>query len=230
MKVVYGQSITGRKNNAVTSLSRWLGVRHNTVHYGTRQRTFGGRVDESLALVFREFIDLWPMLAVRKVWVVLKFGLGRFINRKPVTRLMRLIDCKVRRRRQLGRPLVKVPRSVTESSDQRWPTDITIVLGGKNGCRSFVPVVDRCTREVLGKDKSLTALAKTAEQAPLQALLNRLVDFKRNGWPSVSSRQRPSLRLSDVKRNRSRIWVDAVIHHIANPSDIRTGGATLPVL
>ncbi len=174
--MVHGQMASEGKDVAVTQLCRWLGVPRSTVYYETRQRTHQKRVDEGLALVIREIIDLWPTFGIRRVWAVLKFGLGRIINRKAVARLMRIKGWTLRQRRQGGRPRVKVPRSVTESPDQRWSTDIAMVFCGKEGWCSFVPVIDCCTREVLGWELSLTARAKTAERALEQALLNRF------GW------------------------------------------------
>jgi len=66
---------------------------------------------------------------------------------------------------------------VAEKPNQRWSTDIALVFcGAKDGWCSFVPVVDCCTREVLGWEIAHTARAKTAERALESALINRF------GW------------------------------------------------
>ncbi|MBE7496735.1 MAG: hypothetical protein HS117_17475 [Verrucomicrobiaceae bacterium] len=57
------------------------------------------------------------------------------------------------------------------SPNQRWATDIATVDCGRDGWCAFVPVVDCCSREVLGLDLAHTARAiKTAERALEEAL------------------------------------------------------------
>ena len=144
---MHGQKTFEDENVAVSSLCRWLGVPLSTVDNKAKQPTSQGRFDEGLDLVVQEMIDLWPTFGIPRVWAVLKFRLGRIINRKAVARLMRLKGWTVRQRHLGGRPRIKVPRSVTESPDQRWSTDIAMVFCEKDGWCSFVPVVDCCNSE-----------------------------------------------------------------------------------
>ena len=60
------EQMTSEGNNvAVSSLCRWLGVPRSTLDYEAKQRTSQGRVDEGLALVVRDIIDLWPTFGIR---------------------------------------------------------------------------------------------------------------------------------------------------------------------
>jgi putative transposase len=77
---------------------------------------------------------------------------------------------------------------VASEPNRRWATDIAMVDCGADGWCAFVPVVDCCTREVLGWALESTARSKTAERALEEALLNRF------GWLRGAPRQSLTLR------------------------------------
>lgn len=81
------------------------------------------------------------------------------------------------RQRAIGkRPRVPGSRSIAPEPNQRWCTDIALIECGQDGWCAFVPVLDCCTREVLGWCLDRTARAQTAERALEEALIHRF------GW------------------------------------------------
>lgn len=78
---------------------------------------------------------------------------------------MRLQGWTLKARRTGPRPRVQASRSVAPAPNQRWATDIALVRCGSDGWCAFVPVIDCCTRQILGWELDLTARAK-----PLSAL------------------------------------------------------------
>jgi putative transposase len=131
-------------------------------------------MDGRLALLIYEIIEAFPCYGIRRVWSYLKYGLREIVNRKKVARIMRSCGWTVRQRKAGQRPRVAVRSSVTERPDQRWATDLALVFcGQRDGWCSFVPVVDCCTREVLGWELAHTGRAVTAERALEEALLYR---------------------------------------------------------
>jgi putative transposase len=125
-----------------------------------------------LGLIYA-IIQANPTFGIRQTWATLKFSLGVKVNRKRVARLMRREGWTVRKRRKGGRPRVQVPRSAAERPDQRWATDIALVQCGTDGWCAFVPVIDCCTREVLGWELSTSWRSRTAERALESALVAR---------------------------------------------------------
>lgn len=86
---------------------------------------------------------------------------------------MKLKGWTLPKRRTGRRPRVEAYRSVAPSPDVLWATDLALVHCGRDGCCVFVPIIDRCTREILGHALERTGRAKTAERAHEEALLNR---------------------------------------------------------
>jgi putative transposase len=103
----------------------------------------------------------------------LRFRDGLQVNRKKVHRIMKLKGWTLPKRRTGRRPRVEASRSVAECPNQRWATDLALVHCGRDGWCVFVPVIDCCTREVLGHAVERTGRAKTAERALEEALLAR---------------------------------------------------------
>ncbi len=89
---------------------------------------------------------------------------------------MRLNGWTMRQRRAGRRPRVEVFPSIAAHPNQRWASDIVMVNCGNDGWHAFVPVIDCCTREILGWALESTARTKTAERALEEALLTRF------GW------------------------------------------------
>lgn len=136
------------------------------------------RSDEGgLAMVIFEILQAHPTYGIRRVWAYLRFHLDWEVNRKCVGRIMRKNGWTPRQRRVGGRPRVRFSQSTADRPDERWATDIAMVFwGAEDGWCSFVPVIDCCTREVLGWEISPTPRAKTAERALEGALIRRF------GW------------------------------------------------
>jgi len=172
---------------SVTKLCQLLGVPRSTVYYQPR-RSKPPKVDGFLANLIYEIIQAFPTFGVRRVWAYLRFRLDYKANIKAVARLMRMNHWTLNKRRKGGRPRVGVKRSVTEKPDQRWATDLAMVFcGPRDGWCTFVPVVDCCTRELLGWELDRSARAKTAQRALEAALLNRF-GYVRGAPPGLALR------------------------------------------
>lgn len=161
----------------MTVLCRVLGVARSTVYYRTISGNKNPRLDEGLVERVRWIIHSFPTFGIRRVWAYLRYRMGILVNRKKVARLMRIKGWTLKKRRVGMRPRVNIKPSVADKPDRRWATDIAMVFcGAKDGWCSFVPVIDCCTREILGWELSHTARAKTAERALEDALISRF------GW------------------------------------------------
>ncbi|MGM1052262.1 MAG: transposase [Pseudomonadota bacterium] len=63
--------------------------------------------------------------------------------------------------------------SVASRPDERWATDLRHVWCGKDRRASLAVIIDRCTREILGRRLSDNGGSKTAEAALEEALVHR---------------------------------------------------------
>jgi putative transposase len=172
MSHVQKQLLASGKSLPVSSIVRWIGLPRSTAYYKPR-RIRAKPVDESLAARIKQIHEKEPSCGVRGTWSRLRFGDGLHVNRKKVHRLMKLKGWTLPKRRSGQRPRVKVTSSITESPNQRWATDLALIHCGRDGWCVFVPVIDCCTREVLGHALERTGRAKTAERALEEALLAR---------------------------------------------------------
>jgi putative transposase len=172
MSHVQKQLLASGKSLPVSSIVRWIGLPRSTAYYQPR-RIRAKPVDESLAARIKQIHEKEPSCGVRGTWSRLRFGDGLHVNRKKVHRLMKLKGWTLPKRRSGQRPRVKVTSSITESPNQRWATDLALIHCGRDGWCVFVPVIDCCTREVLGHALERTGRAKTAERALEEALLAR---------------------------------------------------------
>lgn len=160
-------------NAPVAAVCSVLGVPRSTVCYEKRQRA-AKPIDGFVVNLVYEIIQSQPEWGVRLVWSYLRFELGfSALNAKKVARIMWLEGWTMRQRRTGRRPRVKHRKSVTTRPDERWATDIALVHRGMEGWCAFVPVIDCCTRQVLGWELAATAKARTAERALENALLAR---------------------------------------------------------
>ena len=160
------------KSIPVAKLSSWLGLPRSTAYYQPRQRK-PRPIDEALAAKIKQIHEAEPACGVRGTWSRLRFRDGILVNRKKVHRLMKLKGWTLPKRIIGRRPRVQISRSVADHPDQRWATDRALIHCGKDGWCVFVPVIDCCTREVLGHAIERTGRAKTAERALEEALLQR---------------------------------------------------------
>lgn len=160
----------------MTRLCRILDVPRSTAYHQPKVERLYRPVDEALARTIHEIIQTHPTYGVRRVWAWLKHRLDQPTNRKKIHRLMRIKGWTMRQRAIGKRPRVPGSRSIAPAPNQRWCTDIALIECGKDGWCAFVPVLDCCTREVLGWCLDLTGRAQTAERALEEALIHRF------GW------------------------------------------------
>lgn len=153
-----------------------VGVSRSSAYYHPRQRQKVVRLDGEISRRIKDFIEAQPSRGVRAVWAHLRFTLKIRITRKKVHRIMRELGWTVKARRAGQRPRAPAASSVTSRPNERWATDFALVHCGQDGWCVFAPVVDCCTREVLGWSLQLTARTRTAELALEDALINRF------GW------------------------------------------------
>ncbi len=177
MTAIYTELLGEGRQVRLAWLCRVLDVPRSTVYYqpikGQKKRV----IDQELAARIKFLIEVFPAFGIRRVWAYLKFRLGVVVNKKKVARIMRLKGWTIKARKKGMRPRVQIKRSVAARPNERWATDVALVFcGARDGWCSFVPVVDCCTRELLGWELAHTARAKTAERALEAALI------KRFGW------------------------------------------------
>jgi len=157
---------------AFAQLCRWFSLARSTGYYQTKQRT-PRPLDEAMVARIKRIITEEPYCGVRGVWSRLRFRDLVVVNRKKVHRIMQLKNWTLPKRRYGNRPRVKHWKSQTDRPDKRWATDLASIHCGRDGWCVFVPVIDCCTREVLGWSLELTGRATTAERALEEALLAR---------------------------------------------------------
>jgi putative transposase len=172
---IQNQLLAENKHVPVTKLCDWLALPRSTAYYQPHQRSAPKR-DHAFELLVREIIETHPTFGIRRVWALLKFSYGWNVNKKRIERLFKRRGWSCKRRSIGGRPRVQGSRSIADRPNERWATDIALVWCGDDGWCSFVPVLDCCTRQVLGWELAHTARAKTAERALESALLQRF------GW------------------------------------------------
>jgi putative transposase len=160
----------------MTRLCRILGVPRSTAYHQPKVERLHRPVDEALARTIHGIIQAHPTYGIRRVWAWLKHRLDQPTNRKKIHRLMRIKGWTMRQRAIGKRPRVPGSRSIAPAPNQRWCTDIALIECGQDGWCAFVPVLDCCTREVLGWCLDRTARAQTAESALEEALIHRF------GW------------------------------------------------
>lgn len=156
----------------VTRLCAWLGLPRSSAYYQPRQRK-ARPIDEAMAARIKRIHQQEPACGVRGTWSRLRFRDGVKVNRKKVHRIMKLKGWTLPKRRTGRRPRVQGSRSITARPNQRWATDLALIHCGRDGWCVFVPIIDCCTREVLGHALEFTGRAKTAERALEEALLAR---------------------------------------------------------
>ena len=158
----------------MVKLCQWLQVPRSSTYYEPRKKQ-PPKIDDVLAKAIHAVIEAFPTYGIRMTWSHLRFTEGwHTLNIKRVARVMRLKGWTVHKRVRGGKPRVKIKSSKADTPNTRWATDLASVFcGAKDGWCSFVPIVDCCTREILGWELDRSARAKTAERALEDALLAR---------------------------------------------------------
>ncbi|MDY7784909.1 DDE-type integrase/transposase/recombinase [Aeromonas caviae] len=106
-----------------------------------------------------------PSFGYRTVAALLGF------NKNTVQRIFQLKGWQVRKRPVGFRPRLQVLSSVASAPNQRWATDLCRICAGQDGWCSLALVVDRHTRELLGRHLPRSGKSKTAKEE--QALITR---------------------------------------------------------
>jgi putative transposase len=153
-------------------LCEWLGLARSSAYYQPRE-TKPRPLDEAMVARIRQIHQEEPACGVRGTWSRLRHRDRIPVNRKKVHRIMQLKRWTLPKRRAGSRPRVTGSTSVAQQPNERWATDLAMLHCGKDGWCVFVPVIDCCTREVLGHALEPTGKAKTAERALEEALLLR---------------------------------------------------------
>jgi len=172
MKAVRSNLLTSGKAPSLTRLCNWFDLPRSTAYYEPRDPK-PPVIDEELAIQIKELHEAEPFLGVRGTWSRLRFIKGILVNRKKVHRIMKLKGWTLPKRKAGSRPRVETNKSATETPNERWATDLGNIFCGEDGWCVFAPVIDCCTREVLGHAIELTGKSKTVERALEEALLAR---------------------------------------------------------
>lgn len=172
MNKVQSTLLASGKEVPVAKLCAWLGLARSSAYYQPRERR-PRPLDEAMVARIRRIHHEEPACGVRGTWSRLRYRDQIPVNRKKVHRIMKMKNWTLPKRRAGHRPRVKGSSSIAENPNERWATDLAMLHCGKDGWCVFVPVIDCCTREVLGHALELTGKAKTAERALEEALLAR---------------------------------------------------------
>jgi putative transposase len=172
MNKVQSTLLASGKEVPITQLCDWLGLPRSSAYYQPRERK-PRPLDEAVVARIKRIHEDEPACGVRGTWSRLRYEHLVPVNRKKVHRIMKLKNWTLPKRRVGNRPRVCGSSSITQQPNQRWATDLAMLNCGRDGWCVFVPVIDCCTREVLGHALELTGKAKTAERALEEALLSR---------------------------------------------------------
>ena len=172
MNKVHNTLLASGQTVPLTKLCAWYGLARSSAYYQPRQRK-SRPIDQAMAARIKRIHREEPACGVRGTWSRLRFRDGVKVSRKKVHRIMKLKGWTLPKRRAGRRPRVQGSSSIAERPNQRWATDLALIHCGCDGWCVFVPVIDCCTREVLGHALELTGRAKTAERALEEALLAR---------------------------------------------------------
>ena len=161
---------------------KWLNRKEKKPEF--KKSSPGARsVDEEIAALIKGIISEYPWYGYRRVWAVLRFDRGIKVNRKKVQRIMRIKNWQVkpiRRPHRAGgeaerthRQLIADPKRKisVDSPNLRWCTDLTKFYVEEWGWVNFIPVLDCCTRECVGKRISLRGRAREARDALEDAVI-----------------------------------------------------------
>jgi len=138
-------------------------------------------LDEGLAKQILALIHEHPTYGYRRIWALLRRGIGLAVNRKKVYRIMKIKGWLVHQRTTTPRPRAQGRRSVASRSNERWAMDITHVDCGRDGWGHLVAVIDCHDREIVGWEFALRGRAKEAERALEEACIARFGTLRVGG-------------------------------------------------
>ena len=161
--------------------------------------------DAQLAQIIRQIQSQWPGYGVRRVWAVIRFDWGFFINIKRVRRVMRLygllqkpLSHCVPRRKHKGKVAVEEP-------DRLWGTDLTKTWTEMDGWVGIVPILDYGARDCLAWRVSKVTTASVVNDVIDEALVSRFGSPE--GVPEaliVRSDNGPQFTANSVEQNLKR--------------------------
>ena len=150
---------------SMVKLCRWFGMPRRTVYY--RPVKSPPTVKPELAEPIKALIEQEPSFGYRTVAGLLG------MNKNTVQRIFQLQGWQVRKRPIGHRPRIEALPSVAQRPDERWPTDLCRVWGGRDGWLTLALVIDCYSRELIGWQLSRSGKASTAASALEQALIAR---------------------------------------------------------
>ncbi len=130
----------------------------------------------------------FPTYGYRRLWALVRFKEGFFVNKKRVHKLCKELRLQVKTLRQRPRPRADAMPSQTKASNQRWAIDATSFDCGRDGLGHLIAIIDCHDRQVVGWHMGLRGRAKEAVAALEDACLARF------GTLLKCSDQRPVLR------------------------------------
>lgn len=141
-------------------------------------------VDEEIATKIKDIIIKYPWYGYRRVWANLRYDQGLIVNKKKVQRIMQIKKWQVkplRRPSRAGREPEYTHRHIVadptrkiavDSPNLRWSSDLTKFYVEECGWANFIPVIDCCTRECVGKRISVRGRAREARDALEDAVIS----------------------------------------------------------
>lgn len=173
--------VSERRSCQVLGVSR-AGLHRTDVTEGRRRAA-----DPPWTERLREWIQQYPTLGYRRLWVLLRFRDGFVVNRKAVYRVLKQKGWFVHQRVSTPRPRVRGWTSRASRSNERWAMDVTHIPCGQDGWAHLAAVIDCHDREVIGYEFALRSRAKEAERAVEAACLARFGTLRPMGAPVLRS-------------------------------------------
>ena len=164
---------------------RVLQVARSTLHRTAPRKDASPKIAEGLVTKLHTLIQEHPTYGYRRLWALLRYQEGLTINRKAVSRALRIKQWLVHQRTRTPRPRAQRLRSRTPRSDQRWAMDVTHIPCGQDGWGHLTAVLDCHDREIIGYEFALRGRAKEAERALEAACLTRFGTLRPRGTPPV---------------------------------------------
>ena len=112
------------KRVSLRKIASWTGVPWSTMQYKPRRRSTPP-VDKNVEHAIYELIQRYPRYGYRRIVVMLRRKMNLVVNRKKVQRIMQRNGWGVKIRFKGFRPRTRSLKSVSESLNHRWATDMT---------------------------------------------------------------------------------------------------------
>jgi putative transposase len=160
------------KQVSLRKIAKWIGIAWSTMHYKPHRRSTP-TVDKNVEHAIYELIQRYPRYGYRRIVVMLRRKMNLVVNRKKVQRIMQRNGWGVKVRFKGFRPRTGSSKSVSESLNHRWATDMTHFFCRDAGWCHAIVVMDCWNREVIGYRISKNQNAQVAVGALEDALIHR---------------------------------------------------------